>query len=62
MGLEWFDRVSGELPEQLESICEKYDQVGHMSIDRGVKHPELNFLLKQKMMIEIISVHYFSIL
>lgn len=46
MGLEWFDRVSGELPEQLESICEKYDQVGHMSIDRGVKHPRIEFFVE----------------
>jgi hypothetical protein len=43
MSLEWFDRVSSELQEQLESICEKYDQVGHMSIDRAAKHPRIEF-------------------
>lgn len=46
MSLEWFDRVSSELPEQLESICEKYDQIGHMSIDRGVKHPRIEFFVE----------------
>lgn len=43
MGLEWFDRVSGELQDHLESICDKYDQVGHMSVDRGAKHPRMEF-------------------
>ncbi|WP_226666593.1 hypothetical protein [Metabacillus litoralis] len=45
MSLEWFDRVSSELQEHLESICEKYDQVGHMSIDRGAKHPRIEFFV-----------------
>ncbi|MFE8699447.1 hypothetical protein ACFYKX_02290 [Cytobacillus sp. FJAT-54145] len=43
MSLEWFDRVSGELQDHLESICEKYDQIGHMSVDRGAKHPRMEF-------------------
>jgi hypothetical protein len=43
MSLEWFDRVSGELQDHLESICDKYDQVGHMSVDRGAKHPRMEF-------------------
>ncbi|MBO1512142.1 hypothetical protein [Metabacillus bambusae] len=46
MSIEWFDRVSGELQEHLESICEKYDQVGHMSIDRGAKHPRIEFFVE----------------
>jgi hypothetical protein len=43
MSLEWFDRVTGELQDSLESICEKYDQAGHMSIERGAKHPRIEF-------------------
>lgn len=46
MQLEWFDRVSGELQDNLESICDKYDQVGHMSIDRGAKHPRIEFFVE----------------
>ncbi|MFC4322844.1 hypothetical protein [Litchfieldia salsa] len=46
MSLEWFDRVSGELQDHLESICDKYDQVGHMSIDRGAKHPRIEFFVE----------------
>ncbi|TLS35025.1 hypothetical protein [Pseudalkalibacillus caeni] len=46
MSLEWFDRVSGELQDHLESICDKYDQVGHMSIDRGAKHPRIEFYVE----------------
>lgn len=46
MSLEWFDRVSSELQDHLESICEKYDQVGHMSIDRGAKHPRIEFFVE----------------
>lgn len=44
--MEWFDRVSSELQEHLESICEKYDQEGHMSIDRGAKHPRIEFFIE----------------
>ncbi|WP_456271337.1 hypothetical protein [Bacillus sp. AK031] len=46
MKLEWFDRVSGELQDHLESICEKYDQVGQMNIDRGAKHPRIEFYVE----------------
>ncbi|HZH58592.1 MAG TPA: hypothetical protein VEY70_03235 [Metabacillus sp.] len=46
MSMEWFDRVSSELQEHLESICEKYDQEGQMSIDRGAKHPRIEFFVE----------------
>lgn len=46
MSLEWFDRVTGELQEHLESICEKFDQTGHMSIDRSAKHPRIEFFVE----------------
>lgn len=46
MSLEWFDRVTGELQEHLESICEKYDQTGHMTIDRSAKHPRIEFYVE----------------
>lgn len=46
MSLEWFDRISGELQDHLESICSKYDQIGHMSIDRGAKHPRMEFYIE----------------
>lgn len=49
MSLEWFDRVSGELQDHLESICDKYDQVGHISIDRGAKHPRMEFFIETGM-------------
>ncbi|MFD2214446.1 hypothetical protein [Metabacillus endolithicus] len=48
MSMEWFDRVSSELQDHLESICEKYDQEGHMSIDRGAKHPRIEFFVETK--------------
>ncbi|MBM4762795.1 hypothetical protein [Bacillus sp. B15-48] len=46
MSLEWFDRVTGDLQQHLESICEKYDQTGHMSIDRSAKHPRIEFFVE----------------
>ncbi|WP_088105571.1 hypothetical protein [Halalkalibacter urbisdiaboli] len=46
MTIEWFDRVSGELQDHLTSICEKYDQVGHMTIDKGAKHPRIEFFIE----------------
>lgn len=46
MTVEWFDRVSSELQDHLESICEKYDEVGHMSIEKGAKHPRIEFFLE----------------
>ncbi|WP_040208811.1 hypothetical protein [Neobacillus jeddahensis] len=45
MSLEWFDRVSAELQEHLESICEEYDQVGQMTIERAAKHPRIEFFV-----------------
>lgn len=45
MAMEWFNRVTGELQDNLESICEKYDQVGHMNINRGSKHPRIEFFV-----------------
>ncbi|WP_174731813.1 hypothetical protein [Mesobacillus harenae] len=46
MTLEWFDRVTVELQDHLESICDKYDQVGLMSIDRSAKHPRIEFFVE----------------
>ncbi|PLT30578.1 hypothetical protein [Peribacillus deserti] len=46
MSLEWFDRVAGELQEHLESICKKYDQMGYMSVERGSKHPRIEFYVE----------------
>lgn len=43
MSLEWFDRVSGELQDRLKSICEKYDRNGSMIVERGSKHPRIEF-------------------
>lgn len=46
MSLEWFDRVSGELQDHLESICGEYDQIGHMSVERGAKYPRIEFFIE----------------
>ncbi|WP_251554640.1 hypothetical protein [Neobacillus muris] len=46
MSLEWFDRVCGELQDHLESICEEYDQIGHMTIERAAKHPRIEFFVE----------------
>lgn len=46
MSLEWFDRVSGELQDHLESICAKYDQVGNMTVERGAKYPRIEFFVE----------------
>ncbi len=43
MSLEWFDRVCSELQDHLESICEEYDEISHMRIDRAAKHPKIEF-------------------
>jgi hypothetical protein len=48
MSLEWFDRVTGELQDYLESVCDKYDQVGHMTIDRGAKHPRIELIVEME--------------
>lgn len=45
MSMEWFDRVVGELQDHLESICEKYDQDGQMTVERGSKHPRIEFFV-----------------
>jgi hypothetical protein len=45
MSLEWFDRVCEELQDHLESICEEYDQVGQMQIERASKHPRIEFFV-----------------
>lgn len=46
MSMEWFDRVVGELQDHLESICEKYDQDGQMAVERGSKHPRIEFFME----------------
>ncbi|MGJ9458766.1 hypothetical protein [Oceanobacillus sp. CF4.6] len=46
MHLEWFDRVCGELQDSLNSICEKYDETGRMSIERGARHPRIDFFVE----------------
>ncbi|KAB7706284.1 hypothetical protein F9802_11980 [Bacillus aerolatus] len=46
MSLEWFNRVGEELHDHLESICDKYDEVGHMTIDRAAKHPRIEFFVE----------------
>lgn len=43
MHLEWFDRVCEELQDSLNAICEKYDENGRLAIERGAKHPRLDF-------------------
>jgi hypothetical protein len=45
MSLEWFNRVCEELQDHLESICEEYDQVGQMTIERAAKHPRIEFFV-----------------
>lgn len=45
MSMEWFDRVVGELQDHLESICEKYDEEGQMAVERGSKHPRIEFFV-----------------
>lgn len=46
MSLEWFDRVCSEMQDHLESICEQYDEIGHMRIDRAAKHPKIEFYVE----------------
>ncbi|WP_285767215.1 hypothetical protein [Peribacillus sp. SI8-4] len=43
MSLEWFDRISGELQDHLTSICEEYGRNGSMVVERGSKHPRIEF-------------------
>ncbi|NYF25705.1 hypothetical protein [Sporosarcina sp. JAI121] len=46
MSMEWFNRVTSELHDHLNSICEQYDQVGHMTIDQSAKHPRIEFFVE----------------
>ena len=46
MDLEWFDRVCAELEDSLDSICSKYDENGGMSVERGAKHPRIEFFVE----------------
>ena len=46
MSMEWFNRVTGELQDQLNSICEEYDQTGHMTINQSAKHPRIEFFVE----------------
>ncbi len=46
MSLEWFDRVCSEMQDSLESICEDYDELGQMRIDRAAKHPKIEFFIE----------------
>lgn len=46
MSLEWFDRVCEEVQDHLESICERYDEVGQMTISRAAKHPRIEFFVE----------------
>ncbi len=48
MTLEWFDRVCGELQDSLDSICSKYNETGGMSIERGAKHPRVDFFIENE--------------
>ena len=48
MALEWFDRVCGELEDSLDSICSKYDENGGMSIERGARHPRVDFFTESE--------------
>ncbi|MEW9054025.1 MAG: hypothetical protein AB2392_22940 [Neobacillus sp.] len=60
MSLEWFDRVCGELQDHLESICEEYDQVGQMSVERAAKHPRIEFFVETADMdTEVLDRDYF---
>ncbi len=43
MSMEWFDRISGELQDHLASICEEYGEEGTMVIEKGSKHPRIEF-------------------
>ena len=46
MSLEWFNRVTGELQDHLNSICEEYDKVGQLTIDQSAKHPRVEFFVE----------------
>ena len=46
MSMEWFNRVTGELQDHLNSICEEYDKVGQLTIDQSAKHPRIEFFVE----------------
>ncbi|WP_078553961.1 hypothetical protein [Bacillus alkalicellulosilyticus] len=48
MSLEWFDRVCAELQDNMESICEEYDEIGHINIDRAAKHPRIDCFVEDE--------------
>ncbi|WP_216827741.1 hypothetical protein [Alkalihalobacterium elongatum] len=48
MSLEWFDRVCGELQDYMESICEEYDEMGHITVDRAAKHPRIECFVEME--------------
>ena len=58
MSMDWFDRVCEELQDHLESICEEYDEVGHMAIVRAAKHPRIEFFLESE---EDIREYFFTV-
>ncbi|WP_070119306.1 hypothetical protein [Bacillus marinisedimentorum] len=43
MSMEWFDRISGELQDHLASICAEYGEEGIMAIEKGSRHPRIEF-------------------
>lgn len=46
MSMEWFNRVTSELQDHLNSICEEYDKVGQLTIDQSAKHPRVEFFVE----------------
>ena len=46
MSMEWFNRVTSELQNHLNSICEEYDKVGQLTIDQSAKHPRVEFFVE----------------
>lgn len=46
MAMEWFNRVTSELQDHLNSICEEYDKVGQLTIDQSAKHPRVEFFVE----------------
>ncbi|MBB4825948.1 hypothetical protein HNO89_003185 [Sporosarcina luteola] len=60
MSMNWFDRVSEELQDHLESICDQYGEVGQMTIVRAAKHPRIEFFLEtdEDLREYFFTVHY----
>lgn len=46
MSTEWFNRVTAELQDHLNSLCDEYDKVGQMTIDQSAKHPRIEFFVE----------------